>query len=339
MAVTPDAGRILVLRALGLGDLLTAVPALRALRARFPRHRIVLAAPRSLEGLVPLTGAVDALAPASGPQVPPWSGRAPELAVNLHGSGPESIEALLRLRPGRLWAHAHPDFPDLGGPVWQPEVHEVSRWCRLLEHHGVPAEASDIGLRAPPEPSPRPGAVIVHPGAAHPARRWPEARYARLARWLAERGHDIVVTGTSAERPAAERVARLAGVPRSAVLAGETGAAELAALVAGAALVVSGDTGIAHLATAYRIPSAVLFGPVSPATWGPPVDRPFHVSLWAGRTGDPFGSETDPGLLRITTTQVTAAVERLLVDHVEGDMRGPPRAGIAKTASRHLGHG
>ncbi len=45
--------RLLVLRALGLGDLLVAVPALRGLRERYPDHHLVLAAPPSLTGLAP----------------------------------------------------------------------------------------------------------------------------------------------------------------------------------------------------------------------------------------------------------------------------------------------
>jgi ADP-heptose:LPS heptosyltransferase len=82
--------------------------------------------------------------------------------------------------------------------------------------------------------------------------------------------------------------------------------------VAAARVVVSGDTGVAHLATAYRRPSVVLFGPVSPALWGPP-RRSQHVALWHGDgAGDPWGAELDPALARITVDEVVAALDGLL---------------------------
>src|SRR5205823_1228874 len=71
--------------------------------------------------------------------------------------------------------------------------------------------------------------------------------------------------------------------------------------------VVSGDTGVAHLATALRTPSVVLFGPVSPRLWGPPEDAR-HLVLWAGRTGDPHAGSPDAGLLEITPEQVLQAL-------------------------------
>jgi ADP-heptose:LPS heptosyltransferase len=98
-------------------------------------------------------------------------------------------------------------------------------------------------------------------------------------------------------------------------VAGQTTALNLAALVAEAALVVSGDTGIAHLATALRCPSVVLFGPIPPQEWGPPSDRPWHVPLHAaepGYRGDPHGGEIDPALDAIRATDVIAAVDKLL---------------------------
>jgi ADP-heptose:LPS heptosyltransferase len=75
--------------------------------------------------------------------------------------------------------------------------------------------------------------------------------------------------------------------------------------------VVCGDTGVAHLASAYGTPSIVLFGPVSPARWGPPADGPHRV-IWHGDDhGDPWGKCIDPSLDRITIQEVLAEIGAL----------------------------
>src|SRR5205823_2724259 len=107
-------------------------------------------------------------------------------------------------------------------------------------------------------------------------------------------------------------VAGMAGLPRGAVLAGRTGLAGLARLVAGVALVICGDTGVGHLATATATPSVLLFGPVPPSQWGPLRDRERHTVLWSGGTGDPHGGVPDPGLLAIAVPEVLAAARALL---------------------------
>ena len=78
-----ETSTVLILRALGLGDLLTAVPALRGLRAGYPDHRLVLAAPAPLAELAPLTRAVDELLPTA--ELGALAGPSPAVAVNLHG--------------------------------------------------------------------------------------------------------------------------------------------------------------------------------------------------------------------------------------------------------------
>lgn len=71
-----------------------------------------------------------------------------------------------------------------------------------------------------------------------------------------------------------------------------------------------GDTGVGHLATAYRTPSVLLFGPVSPALWGPPPHRTEHTVLTGGgrHDGDPHGTTPHPSLLDIDAGRVVSAV-------------------------------
>lgn len=309
---TAGQGALLVLRALGLGDLLTALPALRALRREFPEHRIALAAPGALAPLVRLAGAVDELVPTRGLGVLSWPHEPPAMAVNLHGRGPQSIADLLAQRPAEVLTHRHPDFPDVAGPPWQDDVHEVDRWCDLLAQYGLAPDRAELRLAPPERPSPAPGAVVVHPGTAYPARRWPVSRFALVAHALREHGCEVVVTGSSDERLIAADVAHRAGLPSTAVLAGRTDLDTLAAVVAEARLVVCGDTGVGHLATAYDTPSVLLFGPTPPQRWGPPADDGRHVTLWAGEVGDPFGDEPSSGLLRIDPVTVCQEATSLL---------------------------
>ncbi|SHN88732.1 ADP-heptose:LPS heptosyltransferase [Geodermatophilus obscurus] len=306
-----------MLRPLGLGDLLTGLPAIRAVRAAVPGHRLVLATTTALEPLASLIDAVDEVLPARELEPLDWSGPPPELAVDLHGKGPASHVVVADLQPGRLLTFGSPGYP---GPTWYPDEHEVRRWCRLVaEGLGVDADPDALDLAVPSVPAPAPaGVALVHPGAAFPGRRWPADRFAAVARHLATHGLDVRITGGPAEVPLARAVADGAGLEEGAVLAGRTTTLELAAVVAGARVVVSGDTGLAHLATAYRRPSVVLFGPVSPALWGPPARAGRggglqHVVLWHGDgTGDPWGTELDPALGEVTVEEVTAALDDLL---------------------------
>jgi Glycosyltransferase family 9 (heptosyltransferase) len=344
---------ILVLRALGIGDLATAVPALRALRAARPgaawpgwgaawpgwgaawpgwgaarpgwgaarpgwgaaRPVLALAAPGWLAPLVELTGAVDRQLPVDGLDRPVRLPPA-QWAVNLHGRGPQSHRLLLAARPGRLLGFASAAAGHLDGPEWLEQEHEVSRWCRLLSWYGIPADPDDLDLLPPPGAAVRAvpaGATVVHVGAKEDTRRWPVDRCAAVARELAAAGHRVVVTGSAAELPRAASVARRAGLPRTAVYAGRTDLARLAALVAGARLVVSGDTGVAHVATAYRVPSVVVFGPQPPARWGPPAGRPWHRAVWR---------EGSDHVAAVGVAEVLAAVAAV-ASVASGAVRGP----------------
>jgi hypothetical protein len=135
--------------------------------------------------------------------------------------------------------------------------------------------------------------------------------------------------GPRAGRRGATAVVEGAGLPTSADLGGRLDLPALADLVRWARLVLCGDTGVSHLATAWDTPSVTLFGPTSPRLWGPPAAGP-HAVLWHGADGasgtagpagpewhgDPHGDSPDPMLLATTVEEVLAAAHGLLPAHV-----------------------
>ncbi|WMY77349.1 glycosyltransferase family 9 protein [Citricoccus sp. I39-566] len=318
-AVTLRPDDILVLRALGLGDALTGVAALRGIRRRYPDRRLVLAGPAATGRLLRGLGVVDEVLPLPGlvplPEFPPGT-----VAVNLHGRGPTSHRLLQQARPERQIAFAALEAGH-DGPHWRAAEHEVDRWCRLVRHAGADCTREDLRLRprAAADGQRRdrsgPGPVLVHPGAASASRHWPVERWRRVAAALAAGGHRVLVTGSAAEAGLGEAVA--GGVAGVEDHTGVHDVEELSALVRDAGLVLSGDTGVAHLATGWAVPSVVLFGPVPPARWGPAIDADLHTVLWhgdpdAGTWGDPHGDTLDPLLEKITVDEVLEAARTQL---------------------------
>jgi ADP-heptose:LPS heptosyltransferase len=335
---------VLVLRALGLGDALTGLPALRGLRRLHPGRPLLLAAPTVIGEWLAGLGVVDGVVPTSGlDDEPPGRALGPHAAVNLHGRGPQSHALLLAGRPRSLLAFAPPagevdeQVAGLSGqlPTWRPDEHEVLRWCRLVRWAGGPCGPEDLrlpqvrghvcgdecgqtGAITPSRPhssahTERRPHVALHPGAASGSRRWPLERWAAVARVVSRRA-DVRLTGSSGERGLCELVAAKAGLPADSVVAGRLDLPGLLDLVARAALLVCGDTGVAHVATATGTPSVLLFGPTPPGLWGPAIDTDRHVVLWRGEgTGDPHGDEPDPALLQITPDEVLAAAGDLLL--------------------------
>lgn len=302
---------LLALRALKLGDLLVAVPALRGIRRANPEHRLVLAVPGWLDPVVDLVEGVDALLPTPGLNDPlPLPPGRIDTAVNLHGSGGESRALLEALAPRRRVGHRSAGW---GGPEWLDGIHERVRWARLASWHDMPAEPDDVALLPPRVGSVAPGCVVVHVGAFYGSRQWPVDRFAVVVRELVAAGEQVVLTGSAAERERALETAAQAGLPEGAVQAGVLGLQEFAAVIAASRLVVTADTGAAHLASAYVRPSVVIFGPAPPEEWGPPAAGPHVVLTDAGvRSGDAFGVEPDPALLAVTPADVLAAATTLL---------------------------
>jgi len=310
----PSDGRpeLLVLRAIKLGDLLVAVPALRALRRAFPEHRITLATTAWLAPVVELVPEVDVHLAQHGLDHPISAAPgAVDVAVNLHGAGPESSDLVAALGARRVIGHADPSN-GFEGPAWPDAVHERERWTRLLTWHGLAADPDDVGIARPVAPPVVADVAVVHVGAFHGARHWPTDRFAAVVRGLRDRGFDVVLTGGADDVERAAAVAGAAGLAPGAVLAGVLGLQEFAGVIAAARLVVTVDTGAAHLASAYGIPSVVVFGPAPPEAWGPPAAGPHVVLTDASvRRGDVFAEDPDPALLAVGPGDVLEAVDAL----------------------------
>lgn len=169
------------------------------------------------------------------------------------------------------------------------DVHEVERALSLAATLGYRLPAGDPGRLAvrlpeawPPPESPASPYVVVHPGATVPARTWAPVHHAHLVQALVSRGHQVVVSGALDEKDLTAQVAGTAAHgqetgfshPGVTDLGGRTSLVELALLLAGAQVVVVGNTGPAHLAAAVGTPVVSLFAPTVPAhrwrPWGVP---------------------------------------------------------------------
>lgn len=163
----------------------------------------------------------------------------------------------VRLRPGE-------DFPE--------SQSEVTRALTVAAAAGFalpPGDAGRLAVSGAADPAPLVGRnpyVVVHPGAAVPARAAPLERHIEFVHALAQTGFRVVVTGSPSERGLTARVAG----ERALDLGGRTTLPELAGVLARADAVVVGNTGTAHLAAAVGTPVVSLFSPVvDERCWGP----------------------------------------------------------------------
>jgi ADP-heptose:LPS heptosyltransferase len=286
-----------------LGDLLCAVPALRAVRAGFPEAEITLvglAWAREFAGR--FVHLVDDFLELPGfPGLPETEPRVRELpafraaaharhfdvAIQLHGSGrvTNTVAALLGATRTEGFGLTIP-YPERG--------HEIHRLLALVEALGVPAQGDELEFPLRPAdsaelasvaPGLEPGTyAVIHPG-TRSARRWPEEGFAAVADALAAQGVRVVLTGTAGEADVTARVAELSRAG-ALDLTGRTSLGALAALVAGARLLVSNDTGVSHVAAALRIPSVVVVTTSDPDRWAP-LDRELHRVIVRPESAEP----------------------------------------------------
>ncbi len=300
---------IAVFRALQIGDMLCAVPALKALRHACPGARVTLIGLPWAEGFVRrFREYLDDFIPFPGypglpeqswqpAQITDWmrtvAGRSFDLLVQLHGNGAvvNPLVAALGARavagfyePGRYC----PD-PDLFTPY--PEAgSEVRRLLTLTDFLGAPARGEELEFPVTAEEEAACEAlcrryglqpkkyVCVHPGARDTRRWWSARHFARAADEVADKGFTVVLTGTPGERETVRAVGTAMRNP-SVNLAGQTDLGTLAVLIRNARMILSNDTGVSHVAAAVRTPSVVIFLASDPARWAPLDGRRHQVIL------------------------------------------------------------
>jgi lipopolysaccharide heptosyltransferase II len=102
--------------------------------------------------------------------------------------------------------------------------------------------------------------IALAPGAAHATKRWPLEHWHALVSRMVRNGFDLVLVGGSEDSPVAKALAANAG-GRVVNAAGQFGLQGTGALLQRARVLVSGDTGVMHMATAVETPVVALFGP------------------------------------------------------------------------------
>ncbi|MGZ8694641.1 MAG: glycosyltransferase family 9 protein [Gaiellaceae bacterium] len=295
--------RIAVLRALGLGDLLCAVPALRAFRRAFGEAEITLVGLPSATDFVERFGDyVDSLL-----EVPGYPGLpepAPDVAAVpdfLREAQSRSFDLVVQLQDDG--AITNPLAVLLGGSrtagfytqgAWCPDPEafvlypdrgpEPTRLLLLPERIGLPVDAPTLEFPVTDEDraalaealggEPPAEYACIAPGARRAGRRWSPAGFAALADALVERGLAVVLTGSEEDAAVTAEVAAAMSSPATDA-AGRTSLGAFGALLAGARLLVTNDSGASHVAAALRVPSVVVFTASDPRRWAP-LDGALH---------------------------------------------------------------
>ncbi len=151
--------------------------------------------------------------------------------------------------------------------------------------------------------------VILNPGAGWGAKRWPAERYGVVARTLAEKGFRVVMNAGPGEEKLAHEVNAASGSVAE-VLSPELD--ELIALTRRACVLIAGDTGPLHLASALGVPVVGIYGPTDPARNGPFGGRFRVLRHPESRRDHSRRAEPEAGLLTISAEDVLAAAEDLL---------------------------
>jgi len=319
----------LVIRPGGIGDGALLAPALKALKKRFPQSRLTMLAEQRNARVFQLVPAVDQVLRYDAP-------REFLAALRLRADLVIDTEQYHRLsaivarllgarvsigfatnQRARLFHHAIP---------YSHDDYEIDSFLHLLTPLEIVAPAPSAPFLTVPRTAQaradqllaaRAGKpfVTIFPGASIPERRWGADRFAQVATTLHRQGYAIVVVGGREDNAAAAKIAEAAG---GLNLAGQTSLAETAAIIAQSALLVSGDSGVLHLAAGLGTPTVSLFGPGIAKKWAPRGKR--HIVINKELPCSPctrFGytprcSKGALCLRQISVQEVTAAATALL---------------------------
>ena len=325
--------QVVILRALQLGDLLTAVPAFRALRGAYPDACITLVSlPWAHEFVERFHTYLDDFI--SFPGIPEFPEQAPnlrelpafllklqksnfDLAIQMQGSGGPA-NSLIGLWGAKRCAGFYkrgtycPDEDTfLEYPEHEPEVWRLLRLMQFLE---IPLRGDEMEFplleedykafyRLKEEFSLTDNYVCIHPGARAVDRRWSPDKFAQVADGLAALGYQIVITGSQAEAALTESVVSLMRA-RAVNLAGKTDLGTLAVLISQARLLICNDTGVSHLASARQTRSLILFTASDPNRWAPQ-NRDLHYVVHDAMTA------TAPQVLAQAVTHLERACDHV----------------------------
>lgn len=338
-----DVRRVLVIRLRSIGDTVLATPALHALRRFLPEAEIDILLEEWVAPLLDGFEEIDRVITVERGNLQSRARAARELrsrrydvAFNLHGgttatiltraSGARHRVGYKSYRYGRLHNHAAPPANELWG---KPATHSVEQQLALLGWTGVPvtdlpptrlavtsAASDNIAekLRAEGIDEGMPFALF-HPAAAFETKQWAAANFARVAEELTARGFRIVAVAA----PFEEQTIRALRENASARVAAFTSLSlpEVTALAARARLFVGNDSGIAHIASAVRTPSVVIFGSSNVAHWRPwanPLSEVVREEMACQPCPGYTCAEFDAPecIRRVTVERVISAIERVL---------------------------
>ncbi len=262
-----------------LGDAVMALPAVRSLKAARGPEPLVVAAPEKLAALwqaCPFVDRVIALADPKNLRATVAQLREGKFAsaLLLPNSLRSAAEAFLARIPQRTgYVRGGRGFL-LTQPVPVPpqnplRLHRRFYYLDLVAALNLPVDDQMPALRTGPAPDPGGPFLAVCPGAEYgPAKRWPVANFAAVARDFAERRKlRIVLFGAPGDAPVAAEFAAL--VPEAENRVGRTSLAEFMAALAAAKLVLCNDSGAMHLASVLGAPTVAVFGSTEPQLTGP----------------------------------------------------------------------